>query len=86
MAEGRPCKYSPGIPLYVVGKLPSRGRVKRVSVRVDELRDTMSRVDSATADRVWKRSEVSLSLLGVGVVENLGAVGGSVFTICFVGA
>lgn len=75
--DGRPCRYSPGIPLYVVGKLPSMRRVKRVSEWVDELRDTISSVDSATADRVWNRSDEWCSVYGVGV---------SVFTVGFMGA
>lgn len=52
----------------MVGKAPSRGRVKRASAWAVELKDTISRVDSATADKVWKRSEASGVLWGVGVV------------------
>ena len=40
-----------------MGKPPAGIGVKHVLIQVDELKETKSRVVSATADRVWKRSE-----------------------------
>lgn len=64
VSGGRPCRDSPGMPLWTSGKPPTGGLVKRVSLRVDELKVTMSMVVSATVERVWKRSGGLLSVWG----------------------